>query len=65
MGFFEDNHQHNSSNNDSRIKWEYKEITINPRQYNTDTFNELGEEGWEMCGYEGKYGAAVFKRIKR
>lgn len=64
MGFFEDNYQHNLSN-DSRIKWEYKEVTISPVHNNTDYLNELGEQGWEMCGYDGKYGVAVFKRIKR
>ena len=64
MGFFEDNYQHNLSNN-SHIKWEYKEITINPRQDNTNYLNEFGEQGWEMCGYDGEYGVAVFKRIKR
>ena len=30
---------------------------------NTSDFNALGEEGWEMCGYDAKYGVAVFKRI--
>lgn len=64
MGFFEDNYQHNSSNV-SHIKWEYKEITISPRHYNNDALNELGEQGWEMCGYDGGYGVAVFKRIKK
>lgn len=64
MGFFEDNYQHNSSN-DSHIKWEYKEVTISPIYNNTNDFNKLGEEGWEMCGYDGKCGVAVFKRIKR
>ena len=67
MGFFEDNYQHNSSNssNDSRIKWEYKEVCISPVLDNTNELNELGEQGCEMCGYDGKYGVAVFKRIKR
>lgn len=64
MGFFEDNYQHNSSNN-SHIKWEYKEVCISPVADNTNELNELGEQGWEMCGYDGKYGVAVFKRIKR
>lgn len=64
MGFFEDNYQHNSSN-DSRIKWEYKEVTISTINDNTNELNTLGEQGWEMCGYDGKYGVAVFKRIKR
>lgn len=64
MGFFEDNYQHNSSNG-SCIKWEYKEITINPRGDNTNYLNDFGEQGWEMCGYDGEYGVAVFKRIKR
>ena len=68
MGFFEDNYQSDSlPSNDtkSRVKWEYKEITINPRQDNTNYLNEFGEQGWEMCGYDGEYGVAVFKRIKR
>lgn len=64
MGFFEDNYQHNSSN-DSRIKWEYKEVTISTIDDNTNELNVLGEQGWEMCGYDARYGVAVFKRIKR
>ena len=64
MGFFEDNYQHNSSN-EPHIKWEYKEVCISPVLDNTNELNELGEQGWEMCGYDGKYGVAVFKRIKR
>ena len=60
MGFFEDNYQHNSSNN-SRIKWEYKKVD----GISGLDLNALGEQGWEMCGYDGKYGVAVFKRIKR
>ena len=31
---------------------------------NTDYLNEFGEEGWEMCGYDGKYGVAVLKELK-
>ena len=64
MGFFKDNYQHNSSN-DSHIKWEYKEVCLNSIADNTNALNEFGEEGWEMCGYDGKYGVAVFKRIKK
>lgn len=64
MGFFEDNYQHNSSN-DHHIKWEYKEVTISTVNDNTSQLNELGEQGWEMCGYDARYGVAVFKRIKR
>lgn len=64
MGFFEDNYQHNSSN-DSHIKWEYKEIIISTINDNTNELNALGEQGWEMCGYDARYGVAVFKRIKR
>lgn len=60
MGFFEDNYQHNSSN-DSRIKWEYKKVD----GISGIDLNALGEQGWEMCGYDGIYGVAVFKRIKR
>lgn len=63
MGFFEDKCQHNSSNY-THIKWEYKEVCISPILDNTNELNELGEQGWEMCGYDGKYGVAVFKRIK-
>ena len=68
MGFFEDNYQSDAfSSNDtkSRIKWEYKEVCISPVLDNTNELNELGEQGWEMCGYDGHYGVAVFKRIKR
>ena len=64
MGFFEDNYHYNS-NNDSRIKWEYKEVTISTINDNTNELNALGEQGWEMCGYDARYGVAVFKRIKR
>jgi len=64
MGFFEDNYQHNSSN-EPHIKWEYKEVCISSVLDNTNELNELGEQGREMCGYDGKYGVAVFKRIKR
>ena len=46
-------------------KWEYKEIFLSMVNDNTCDFNTLGEEGWEMCGYDGKYGVAVFKRIKK
>lgn len=60
MGFFEDNYQHNS-NNTSRVKWEYKKVINSP----TLDMNELGEQGWELCGYDGSYGLVVFKRIKR
>lgn len=60
MGFFEDNYQHNSSNG-SCIKWEYKKVD----GISGIDLNALGEQGWEMCGYDGKYGVAVFKRIKR
>ncbi len=60
MGFFEDNYQHNSGN-ESRIKWEYKKID----GINGLDLNALGEQGWEMCGYDARYGVAVFKRIKR
>lgn len=67
MGFFEDNYKSDAfSSNDtkSRVKWEYKEICLSMVDDNTSDFNNLGEEGWEMCGYDGKYGVAVFKRIK-
>ena len=46
-------------------KWEYKEIFLSMVNDNTSDFNTLGEEGWEMCGYDAKYGVAVFKRIKK
>lgn len=68
MGFFEDNYKSDAfptNDTKSRVKWEYKEIEISSVNNNTSYFNELGEQGWEMCGYEGKYGVAVFKRIKR
>ena len=42
-----------------------KEIEKSSVNNNTSYFNELGEQGWEMCGYDGRYGVAVFKRIKR
>lgn len=67
MGFFEDNYKSDafpSNDTKSRVKWEYKEIEISVINNNTDELNELGEQGWEMCGYDGKYGLAVFKRIK-
>ena len=67
MGFFEDNYKSDafpSNDTKSRVKWEYKEIEISVINNNTDELNELGEQGWEMCGYDGKYGVAVFKRIK-
>jgi len=51
-------------NNNSRVKWEYNEVFISTIDNNTSDFNKLGEDGWEMCGYDGKYGVAVFKRIK-
>ena len=64
MGFFEDNYKSDafpSNDTKSRVKWEYKEIEISVINNNTDELNELGEQGWEMCGYDGKYGVAVFK----
>lgn len=60
MGFFEDNYQHNSSNN-SRIKWEYKKVD----GISGLDLNALGEQGWELCAYDCRYDVAVFKRIKR
>ena len=60
MGFFEDNYQRNSSNGFC-IKWEYKKID----GISGIDLNALGEQGWEMCGYDGESGVAVFKRIKR
>ena len=60
MGFFEDNYQHNSSNN-SRIKWEYKKFD----GISGLDLNALGEQGWELCTYDCRYDVAVFKRIKR
>lgn len=65
MGFFENNYQHNSNSNNPRIKWEYREICLSMVNDNTSDFNALGEEGWEMCGYDAKFGVAVFKRIKK
>lgn len=62
MGFFEDNYQHDSSN-DHHIKWEYKEVCLT--MDNTIVFNAFGNQGWEMCGYDAKAGRAIFKRIKR
>lgn len=56
--------EQNMENNNSRVKWEYNEVCISPINNNTSEFNKLGEDGWEMCGYDGKYGVAVFKRIK-
>lgn len=63
MGFFEDNYQYNLSNNYPHIMWEYEEVHLSIN--NTTLFNALGKQGWEMCGYDGQHGVAVFKRIKR
>lgn len=55
----------NTENNNLYVKWEYKEVIISPINDNTNELNEFGEQGWEMCGYDGKYGVAVFKRTKK
>lgn len=63
MGFFEDNYRSDyfpSNDTKSRVKWEYKKVD----GICGIDLNALGEQGWEMCGYDGQYGVAVFKRIK-
>lgn len=62
MGFFEDSYQHNLSNNNN-VRWEYEEICLTMN--NTVVFNTLGNQGWELCGYDANAGRAIFKRIKR
>ncbi len=51
------------------VKWEYKIIHPNPDDVNA--FNELGAQGWEMCGAVGHIenflprATFVFKRRAR
>ena len=51
------------------MKWEYKTIRIDGYVYSCSTkdavFNNLGEEGWEMVGFDlGSECDFIFKRVK-
>ena len=64
MGFFEDNFDGGSKEAPSsyHIKWEYK-VVHNILLGSADSFNELGNEGWELCAYSNPH-IAMFKRPK-
>ena len=50
----------------TKIRWEYKLVEYSDRFLHEKQLNELGEEGWELCGvmldqYMRRY---YFKRSK-
>lgn len=65
MGFFEDNFGGGSKEVPSshHIKWEYKVVHNIPLN-STDSFNALGNKGWELCAYSNNIDTAIFKRPK-
>ena len=65
MGFFDDNFGGGSKAAPSsyHIKWEYK-VVHNILLNSSDSFNALGNEGWEMCAYSDTTYTAMFKRPK-
>ena len=65
MGFFEDNFGEGSKKAPSshHIQWEYK-IVHNILLNGADSFNALGNDGWELCAYSDTTYTALFKRPK-
>ena len=65
MGFFEDNFAEGTKKAPSsyHIQWEYK-VVHNILLYSVDSFNALGNEGWELCAYSDATQTAMFKRPK-
>jgi hypothetical protein len=45
-------------------KWEYKSVAVNPDRGYGPSFNQLGEEGWELVAIDFSSYQAIFKREK-
>lgn len=71
MGFFDDNFGGGSkfggssmaASSSYHIQWEYK-VVHNILLNSADSFNALGNEGWELCAYSTNTYTAMFKRPK-
>lgn len=65
MGFFEDNFGEGlkAVPLSYHIQWEYK-VVHNMLLNSADSFNALGNEGWELCAYSDTTYTSMFKRPK-
>jgi hypothetical protein len=57
--------QPNVQRQDARIQWEYKELQKNANEITTQEFDQLGCEGWEMCGVRQRGQGVSYFYFKR
>lgn len=50
---------------DARIQWEYKELLKNGNEIATQEFDQLGDDGWEMCGVRQRGQGVSYFYFKR